>query len=165
MLDHYWAAFAAEAQIPFLTDFFLTTRVKKKTNAVCQRLLQTWLPASSMTPSGIQSSSARKEREGSLGVERGFEGTSSQVLWLPLRPREAPQQTPTDGASMGDSRSLTSARMLTGRLHSPPPQEQKQTLLALRWYSYLNSNWQRGGGWGLELKGWSGRVELKRAIA
>lgn len=29
MLDHYWAAFAAEAQIPFLTDFFLNKSEKK----------------------------------------------------------------------------------------------------------------------------------------
>lgn len=73
MLDHYWAAFAAEAQIPFLTDFFLSMSGKKQTNSLSAVVAD--LAASELHDSLGDSEQLRQEgKGGEFGDGEGVRG-------------------------------------------------------------------------------------------
>lgn len=73
LLDHYWAAFAAEAQIPFLTDFFLNKSEKKPKRGLSAVVAD--LAASELHDSLGDSEQLRQEgKGGELGGGEGVRG-------------------------------------------------------------------------------------------
>lgn len=74
MLDHYWAAFAAEAQIPFLTDFFLSMSGKKQNKHSLSAVVAD-LAASELHDSLGDSEQLRQEgKGGEFGGGEGVRG-------------------------------------------------------------------------------------------